>query len=216
MMSKQLLVEGNDDLHVVSALCKKYKIPENFEVIDKKGKDNLFKGLPEIVKGGNIDTLGVVLDADLDVSKRWGKVKRIFEQFDYQLPAAITPNGLIRTHPDNETFYPIKIGVWLMPNNETSGILEDFMQLLIDEKKDLWNLTLETVEKVEQKVKESERFALKDRSKALIHTYLAWQKDPGKPMGEAITKKYFDADAALAKLFVQWLNDLFNKTPDNQ
>ncbi len=210
MITKQLLVEGNDDLHVVWALCEKYKIPETFEVIDKKGKDNIFKGIPEIVKGGNIDTLGVVLDVDLDVPKRWEKVKRIFEQFDYQFPVAITPNGLITTHPDNETFYPIKIGIWLMPDNQTSGILEDFMQLLITEEKDLWRLAFESIEKVEQTVNESLRFALKDRSKALVHTYLAWQKDPGRPMGEAITKKYFDADAALAKTFVKWLNDLFN------
>ena len=30
---KKLLVEGNDDQHVIWALCEKYKIPETFDVI---------------------------------------------------------------------------------------------------------------------------------------------------------------------------------------
>lgn len=34
---QKLLVEGNDDQHVVWALCEKYQITENFDVIDSRG-----------------------------------------------------------------------------------------------------------------------------------------------------------------------------------
>jgi hypothetical protein len=47
-------------------------------------------------------------------------------------------------------------------------------------------------------------------SKAFIHTWLAWQKDPGLPMGRAITAKALSADSAIAVSFVNWLNRLFN------
>jgi hypothetical protein len=48
------------------------------------------------------------------------------------------------------------------------------------------------------------------KSKARIHTWLAWQEDPGTPMGLAITKSYLDTNQELCNLFVNWLNNLFN------
>src|SRR5436190_24268592 len=36
-------------------------------------------------------------------------------------------------------------------------------------------------------------------SKALIHTWLAWQEKPGRPLGLAITARYFDATASYAQ-----------------
>jgi hypothetical protein len=49
-----------------------------------------------------------------------------------------------------------------------------------------------------------------DHAKALIHTWLAWQKEPGQPMGQAITAKALQSDTAIAAKFVDWLNQLFN------
>lgn len=46
MADKKLLVEGNDDKHVVLALCEKFDIPENFEIIDCKGISNILEGVP--------------------------------------------------------------------------------------------------------------------------------------------------------------------------
>ena len=36
MFNKQLLVEGNDDMHVIMALCQKFTVAQNFEIIDCK------------------------------------------------------------------------------------------------------------------------------------------------------------------------------------
>jgi hypothetical protein len=46
-------------------------------------------------------------------------------------------------------------------------------------------------------------------SKANIHTWLAWQEEPGKPMGQAITAKYLNPKSKQAELFVNWLRALF-------
>ena len=57
--------------------------------------------------------------------------------------------------------------------------------------------------------KEERRFAEVHRSKALMHTWLAWQDDPGTPIGLAITKRYFDPETPHATAFVEWLSRLF-------
>ena len=40
-----LLVEGENDQHVVWSLLEHYKVPERFEVMDKKGIENLLEHL---------------------------------------------------------------------------------------------------------------------------------------------------------------------------
>jgi hypothetical protein len=53
------------------------------------------------------------------------------------------------------------------------------------------------------------RYPVSRHPKALIHTWLAWQRNPGQPMGQAITAQPLDRNEALARAFVAWLNALF-------
>jgi hypothetical protein len=53
------------------------------------------------------------------------------------------------------------------------------------------------------------RFSSRGESKAIIHTWLAWQKEPGKPLGTAITARYLDPGVAEADVLVSWLKQLF-------
>jgi hypothetical protein len=48
------------------------------------------------------------------------------------------------------------------------------------------------------------------RSKAKIHTWLAWQETPGTPMGLAIKNTYLDTNKELCKKFVDWVNEFYN------
>ena len=48
------------------------------------------------------------------------------------------------------------------------------------------------------------------RSKAVIYTYLAWQDEPGRPLGQSVTAKVLQPETELAKKFVNWLRELFN------
>lgn len=206
----QLLVEGTDDQHIVWALCKQYQVTQSFSVEETGGIEELFKGLPQRIRDKYLGRLGIVIDADTNLDARWQKVKTLFDRFGYSMPDYPAAGGTIVIYPDEGMPYPSKVGVWLMPNNQTTGIIEDFMQELASVDDILFEEAQTTIQHIEKTVVEDLRFASKDRSKALIHTYLAWQQNPGTPMGLAITKKYFDADAALAQQFINWLNELFN------
>ncbi|MCC5649013.1 hypothetical protein LC609_04000 [Nostoc sp. XA013] len=48
-----------------------------------------------------------------------------------------------------------------------------------------------------------------DISKAVIHTYLAWQDEPDRPMGQAITKQALRPNTDIAIRFTDWLIRLF-------
>ena len=48
-----------------------------------------------------------------------------------------------------------------------------------------------------------------DEPKALIHTWLAWQSNPGRPFGTAITAGFLNPDVAAAATFAAWLRNLF-------
>jgi len=47
-------------------------------------------------------------------------------------------------------------------------------------------------------------------SKAELYTYLAWQDEPGKPFGIAITAHALQPETKIAHLFTDWLHRLFN------
>ena len=97
------------------------------------------------------------------------------------------------------------IGIWLMPDNDQNGMLEDFCHSLIEPK------SLEVAAQSVEQAKTHKATTFKDahHSKAIIHTYLAWQDEPGLPLGAAITAKALDGDKPLAKTFVDFLNRLF-------
>ena len=52
-------------------------------------------------------------------------------------------------------------------------------------------------------------FTDKDVMKAQVHTFLAWQDEPGRPMGESITRRYFQINVPKALNFVEWIRKLF-------
>jgi len=103
------------------------------------------------------------------------------------------------------------VGVWVMPNNALPGALEDFLRFLVPTGDPFWEHAESSVaclpksEAVETKWRNAENW----RSKARIHTYLAWQKNPGTPLGQAITARYLTADASEVAPLVTWLRRLF-------
>lgn len=66
-----LLVEGNDDLHVIASLLKNHDFPETFKIIPKDGINNILTTFPVQLKASGIARIGVVIDADVDVDARW-------------------------------------------------------------------------------------------------------------------------------------------------
>ena len=69
----KLLVEGNDDQHVIWAICEKYKIAETFDVIDNGSINRVLKRLPVDLKDDSIQTVGVIVDADQNMQASLAK-----------------------------------------------------------------------------------------------------------------------------------------------
>lgn len=98
-----------------------------------------------------------------------------------------------------------------MPNDlSRGGMLEDFAVRLIHGDDLLLAKARSVLDEIEMIAEVSEQhYSPTHRSKALIHTWLAWQRNPGRPMGTAIKAGYLKYDAEPALAFVAWLRRLF-------
>jgi|SRR5690625_3188968 len=200
---QKLLVEGNDDQHVIWALCEKYKITENFDVIDSRGYDELIKEIPLRFKTSDLKTLGIIVDADENVQQRWEALRDRLRNVGFSVPDEIPSSGLLLSDDGIKR----KVGVWIMPDNKTNGILENFISFLVPSDDRLFPFAQSSIENIESA--KFNRYKPKDRQKALIHTWLAWQEDPGTPLGLSITKRYLTTDEDICQTFIEWLQTLF-------
>ena len=86
------------------------------------------------------------------------------------------------------------------------NLLSNFLSFLVPPEDLLWATAGEVLEQV---IKQDCRFPEVHKIKAHIHTWLAWQKEPGKPLGQAITKHYLDPSAPSAQQFTRWIQKVF-------
>lgn len=198
---KKLLVEGNDDKHVIWALCEKYALHENFDIVDCKGVERLMEQIPVRFKASEVDTVGMVVDADMYLQSRWDSIRYKLSGIGFDVPKDLPSEGLILK---NGTF---KVGVWIMPDNNLKGMLEDFLSFLIPEHDKLKPVVQDILSSIEER--KLNKYSENSRSKAFIHTWLAWQEDPGTPMGSSITKRYLTTEQEVCMKFVMWLKTLF-------
>lgn len=56
---------------------------------------------------------------------------------------------------------------------------------------------------------EIQQYTPAHRPKAKMHTYLAWQKEPGRTLACAVAKHYFDASSEKARPFIDWVTRLY-------
>lgn len=198
----RLLVEGKDDLHVIAALLMHHEVPDIFKIKATEGFENLIQILPVELKGSEVERLGIVVDADTDLAAHWASVSNVLRASGYNdVPAAPPPDGALYVR-ENE---PV-VGVWLMPDNTTTGMLEDFIKFLVPEDDVLWGHAGSSLDAVIDKCE----FPAQHRSKAHLHTWLAWQKEPGRPIGQAITHGYLDPEVPQADLLISWIKHLFS------
>lgn len=202
----KLLVEGSDDQHVIWAICEKYQIVETFDVVDTGSVSRVLKRLPVDLKDASVGTIGVIVDADQNMQAIWQSLRSRLSPYGYQIPDEPDPDGFVHA---TEDIYP-RIGIWLMPNNLQPGMLEDFVKLLIRPDDLLSPFVEEILSRIEGQDIPNRYNKDIHREKAFIHTWLAWQQEPGRPMGTAITATYLDHNADLCLRFVTWLNRLFN------
>ncbi len=199
-----LLVEGPDDYHFLIHLLNHHKLYGQIRCQDTEGIDALLPALPTWLKPSSLERLGIIVDADLNLRSRWTALRNILVNADYgDVPEIPHTTGTIITHKVRPT-----VGLWLMPNNSLPGMLEDFVTMLVPDDDKLWNRAETSVQRIPV---EDRLFAPQHEIKAKIHTWLAWQEEPGTPLGQAITKRYLNADSEYGLLLVDWLRRLYQK-----
>jgi len=97
-----------------------------------------------------------------------------------------------------------------MPDNLHSGKLEDFVSSLIPANDSLFPRAKAAVDGIP---KNERRFSDPDLIKAQLHTWLAWQEEPGRHMGTAITAKSLGVDGPVADAFADWLRRCCSMVP---
>ncbi|NOT55072.1 MAG: hypothetical protein HOP18_10740 [Deltaproteobacteria bacterium] len=202
---KILLVEGGDDEHVLKHLCGQRGVPTVDEIRSLGGVEHLLESFPVRLKESDVEALGVVIDADTDIAARWQSLGDRLKKAGYEgVPDEPDVAGTI-LNPPPKSLLP-RVGIWLMPDNQTRGILEDFLRFLVPSNSGLFDHVESSVATIPA---EERRFSQLDQPKAIMHTWLAWQAEPGKPFGSAITAKFLDANVAQVDVLVAWLKRLF-------
>lgn len=204
---KKLFVEGVNDREVVYRVENCYELRDICEVKALGSKQGVRQALELHLNemASKVKIIGVIIDADQDVSSSWASIKSVIDSTNnYVAPMDIPLGGLILkpSVPDNP-----KVGVWIMPNNSNRGMLEDFMKEMIPQDDNLVGIVSNTLDDLESKG--LQRYKAVHRSKAWIHTYLAWQDEPGNTLATAVDQNVLNPRAAIVKSFADWMRLLF-------
>ena len=193
-----LLVEGQDDKHVVRHLCHRHESTPSFSISDKDNITQLLESIgPEINVSGR-QAVGILVDANDDVTGRWNAIQNRLRRADIEPPLSPSPDGtIIQARP--------RIGIWLMPDNTSAGELEDFVTKMIPTEDPVWPLSLSYIEGIPEA---DRKFSEKKKLRAQLYAWLATREDPRR-MGLAIRARDLKVDGDLSKKFVAWLNELF-------
>lgn len=200
-----LLVEGDNDCHVVMALCNAHHVPQTFGIYQCGSDVGVLKRLNALILRPNPpQVIGIMLDADSpSLEGRWQSIKDKLKNnnHSYVLPKKPNVDGTVVESISDRP----KLGFWLMPNNQDSGMLEDFCAELAEPAS--LAFARECVEQAQER--KVTTFKSVHFSKAVIHTYLAWHDEPGYPLGKSITSQALRPQTDVAVRFTNWLTGLF-------
>ena len=215
-----LLVEGQDDKHFVWQICGQattsftvYRMSyemsvtlnqssTTFKILEKGNRDELIKAIgQELVVRGR-QAVGVLIDADSNVATSWADVVGGFSNTGIQLPSAPSHSGTI---VQQQNHYP-RVGVWIMPNNQIGGELEDFAVRMVSSTDTLWPFASTYVQGMPAGRK---RFHPSKTDKAILFAWLASMREPGR-FGAAIGAGDLHINGQLCQVFIAWLLTLFS------
>jgi hypothetical protein len=198
---KILVVEGKDECNFFAAILEYEKI-NGIQVMDIGGKDKFKNTFPNLRNSDQFDkvhTIGFIRDAEeKDATSAFQSICSTLK--NNQLPVPKTINTIINKSN-------IKIGIFIMPNNNDAGMLED---LCIESVK-----TYPIFACVDQYIEcclsknlpeNNKKF---NRSKAKIQTYLASKTPIANSLGIAAQKQYWNFEQKCFSELINFLNNLF-------
>lgn len=195
-----LLVEGTDDEHVVRHLCNRHQAMPEFCIRDKGGIEVLLEDIGLEILDPRRKAVGILVDANDDLDARWSAVANRLRAENIEVPSSPERTGtIIDSTP--------RVGIWLMPNNESPGELENFVSEMIPDDDPVWSLSENYIDGIPRAAR---KFAEKKILRAKIHAWLATREDP-RQMGAAIGAHDLHVDGTLCTDFANWLQRLFEE-----
>ncbi|MBL8229441.1 MAG: hypothetical protein JNL98_13215 [Bryobacterales bacterium] len=204
-----VLLEGQDDLGVL----KQFLTREGFangakhRLTDAAGRSlelsviGSYSKLPSALSAAlqtRPDRIAVVVDANSDPGSRWKSVTDAMVRAGLPRVADRPEDGGTILAMEGQ---PV-VGVWMMPDNGSSGYLEDWMGRVMRAEDQLWPLAKSAVAGIPDDLRKFKSVAT---SKANFHTWLAWQEEPSTMASTAIKADYVDLAHPLARAYVDWL-----------
>ena len=208
LSERALLVEGQDDKHVVRHLCIRSQICIRnesmlaFDILDKGGIDPLLDSISLEIKAPGRESVGILVDANDEPANRWQSIRSRLQRFDLHLPAEPDSEGTILSAASPAV---PRIGIWLWPDNQRRGELEDFVKAMIPSADPVWPKSEEYIDHIPEL---DRKFLPGKETKAKIYAWLATTETPGR-MGTAIRAGSLGVDGPLALKFADWLRRLF-------
>jgi hypothetical protein len=210
----KLLVEGDEEKRVIPYIMDKYVAWGDrrdewlVEIKEFGGIDGLLK--PGVIEAESrepgLKALGIIIDANDQFVSRWTKLKDRCLAVSADFPEQLQPGGLIH---QNE--YGLRIGIWIMPDNQSRGMLETFLSnLIVPADAMLWAFAQDSCARSRD---HGASYIDAHRDKANIHTYLAWLDPPGRSLHVSVLAKAVDARLALGEQFATWFIELYQLTP---
>ena len=218
--ARLLLVEGQDDKHVLWQICRKDSVAFSvrrwegydmsvtlrstaaaFGIMEKGNSHSVLEAIETEIFSRGRQALGIVVDADSQPEQRWEELKAAFPA-GIPLPDAPDPTGIILP----EQLGQPRIGVWMMPDNHSSGELEDFVKQMIPAAAPVWAAAQQYIDNIQPE--SSRKFAPEKTDKAKLYAWLSTLKEPAR-MGAAIGDGDLETNGSLCQTFVDWLQRLF-------
>lgn len=216
-MPSVLLVEGETDKRVFPELLEQAGIKPwvmkdmprvRIDVVE--GVDELLKleGILTRSRVSSVKTLGIVLDADEEPTRRWDALRNrcLQDKVHPLFPAELPEDGLVlEAHGQAPRF-----GIWMMPNNLSKGMLETFLTNLVPDGE--LNRLFQHARDSALRAKGEFQAPYKEvhLDKVLVHTWLAWQEEPGQQLHTALKASVLKPrEVALAQKFVAWFCRLY-------
>jgi len=215
--AKKLLVEGEADRNFFEAYLREAGVTDVWvgPPIDfggkKYGKGNALNILPNLIQDladESSKRLALIVDADfpetdLGFLKTWNKITNILRDSGYSTPGKPPKStaGFVFEHTDGLPDF----GLWIMPNNTSDGLLEDFIKAsAASAERPLLGHAITTVNNLPDK-----KFKDIHTRKAEIATWMAWQAMPGQGLQSAVGGKLLDFETSQAKQFTDWLKKIY-------
>lgn len=205
---KVLYVEGKKDKFVIAEIAEANGIPwpkkkEPIDIRDMNGDAELVNAdrIATRLSESGLQAMGIIVDADENPDARWKQVRNACAKSISDMPAELPSTGLIHSVQNGVT-----LGIWMMPDNQLQGMLETFLAYFVEPEAPLWQYARSTVKTAKD---QGASFKPTHYDKANIHTWLAWQNEPGEQLHIALRKKILTGQHPKAQEFMTWLKQLY-------